>query len=831
LSKELEILQRRLEREKAARKQAESILEVKAAELYEVNQSLELQVKERTAALEKSEQQYRSIIESADDIIYNIDSNGNFSFVNPAGLNYTGYEEDEVIGKSFLKVIRDDYKEEVQKFYLDVLVNKRDKTYSEFPISTKAGSTLWIGQNVKMIEGENEIISFSVLARDITKRKIAEAELILAQDKLKKSELKYRGIMENMMLGLLEVNNDGVIMKAYPRFCEMVGYEEHELIGKVAEDIFMVHEKDREMIKEKNLSRRENKSDVYETRIKKKDGSIIDVIINGAPFHDQFGNIKGSIGIHYDNTERNRLSREIKKAKLIAEKAQAAEAEFLASMSHEMRTPLNAIVGMSHLLQDAKLNNEESEYLEILSGSANVLQQLISDVLDISKIDAGHLELQHQPFNLNKLLKNLERTFAVKLESKNVFIKTVSNLKLDHLLYGDELILNQIFLNLLGNAEKFTAKGTIIIHVNEIENTRDKVRLELAVSDTGVGMDTKQLDKIFEQFKQASSEIRKEYGGTGLGLAITKKLIQLLGSEIKVESTKDVGTKFYFEIELEKSDILIKQEKKILTQKLEFSEIEHPVLIVEDNAMNQKYITRLLEKWKLKYVLTANGQEAVDACKDQLFSLVFMDIQMPILDGYKATKLIRNSENLNKNTPIIALSASTLLSKKQMALNSGMTDFLSKPYNPTQLSRVILNHLGINETSDAIPEPRNEYTFNSKLDVSYLQDTYADDLEYYLDMMDIFLETVPLEITHLKNAQTSKNFIQFAKTIHKLKPTFTMVGLPDHSKSFEAIELDAKIESNDAFKAFNKIETLIEEDLQIIELEKNKLAAYLKQLN
>lgn len=704
MSKEIEILKRRLEREKAARKQAESILEVKAAELYEVNQSLELQVKERTAALEKSEQQYRSIIETADDIIYNIDSNGNFSFVNPAGLNYTGFEEDEVIGKSFLKVIRDDYKEEVQKFYLDVLVNKRDKTYSEFPISTKAGSTLWIGQNVNMIKGENEIVSFSVLARDITKRKIAEAELILAQDKLKK-------------------------------------------------------------------------------------------------------------------------------AKLIAEKAQEAEAEFLASMSHEMRTPLNAIIGMSHLLHDANLNSEETEYLEILSGSANVLQQLISDVLDISKIDAGHLELQHQPFDLLKLLKNLERTFAVKLESKNVFIKTESNLKLDHLVFGDELILNQIFLNLLGNAEKFTAEGNIIIHIAEKEHTKEHIRLELAVSDTGVGMDTKQLDKIFEQFKQASSEIRKEYGGTGLGLAITKKLINLLGSEIKVDSKKDVGTKFYFNLVLEKTDIPITQEEKILTQKLEFSDIEYPVLIVEDNAMNQKYITRLLEKWKLKYVLTQNGQEAIDACNKQKFSLVFMDIQMPILDGYQATKRIRNSENLNKDTPIVALSASTLLSKKQMALNSGMTDFLSKPYNPTQLSRVILNHLSINENTGTITASSDKYEFNKKLDVTYLKETYADDLEYYLDMMQIFLETVPSEFTHLKTAEELKDFLQFAKTIHKLKPTFTMVGLPEHSKSFEAIELDAKIESHDAFKAFNKIKILIEEDLKKIELEKNKLAAYLKQLN
>ncbi len=701
MSKEIDILKRRLAREHAARKQAEGILEAKAKELYEVNQSLEAQVKERTAALKKSEQQYRSIVESADDIIYNIDSNGNFSFVNPAGLSYTGYPAEEVIGQSFLKVIRNDYKEEVQKFYLDVLVNKKNKTYSEFPISTKSGETLWIGQNVKMIQDGNDVISFSVLARDITKRKIAEAE-------------------------------------------------------------------------------------------------------------------------------RNRLSKEIKKAQLIAESAQAAEAEFLASMSHEMRTPLNAIIGMSHLLQDAKLNEDEAEYLDILVSSATVLQQLISDVLDISKIDAGHLELQQKPFDLFKLIKNLERTFSIKMENKDVTVKIDTDLVLENLLIGDELILNQIFLNLLGNAEKFTNHGEIIIGVKQILNTENKVRLDLSVSDTGMGMDPDQLEKIFEQFKQASSEIRREYGGTGLGLAITKKLISLYNSEIKVLSQKGKGTKFSFELELNKSKIPIAKEEELFVKKLEFSDIDNPVLIVEDNVMNQKYITKLFEKWKLKYVLTQNGKEAVEACSIQKYSMIFMDIQMPILDGYQATMKIRASKNLNNNTPIVALTASTLLSKKQLAINSGMTDFLSKPFNPNQLSRIILNHLSTKNVSEIANTDSSIFRFNPKLDAQYLIKNYQDDLEYCADMMEIFIETIPEEITVLDQSMKEKDFQNFAKTAHKLKPTFTMVGLSKLSKAFEILELDAKIESNDAFKKFKTLRKEISDGLKLVALEKEKILNQLK---
>ncbi len=693
MPEQIEILKRRLEREKLARKQAESILEAKAQELYEVNQSLERIVKERTIALEQSEKKYRSIVESAADIIYNIDANGNFSFVNPAGLNYTGYISEEVIGKSFTNIIREDHKAKVQAFYLDVLNNQKAQSYFEFPIITKKGETLWIGQNVKLIQNPNGVISFSVLARDIT--------------------------------------------------------------------------------------------------------------------------------------ERIKLGRELQEAKLIAENAQRAEAEFLASMSHEMRTPLNAIIGMTHLLQDAELNKEEREFLSILFSSADVLQRLISDVLDISKIDAGKLDLQSKPFDLIKLLKNLERTFAVKLEEKNVTIRTESDVTLTHLLLGDELIINQIFLNLLGNAEKFTKLGEIIIHINQLESNDQTLKLRLGVSDTGIGMDQEQLDKIFEQFKQASAEIRQNYGGTGLGLAITKKLISLLDSEIVVESQKDKGTKFFFDLVFQRSSIPVGKEEELYSKKLKFSKLEFPVLIVEDNAMNQKYITRLMQKWNLDYELAHNGLEAVNKCKTNKYSLIFMDLQMPIMDGYEATNFIRTKPNQNKEIPIIALTASTLLSKKQHALNSGMSDFLSKPFNPKQLSKIILSHLP-NSASEQEEEINiSTFVFNKDLDIQYLEENYGDDLEYCQDIMETFLESVPVELEHFDQAIKTNNFLEMARIAHKLKPTFQMVGYPKLTKEFEILELDAKIESKDAIKEYPILKKKILKLMKMILSEKENIEIYL----
>ncbi len=828
MSTDAEILQRRLERERAARKQAEAILEAKAKELYELNQSLELQIQQRTAQLEESERSYRNIVDNADDIIYNISAEGIFTYVNPAALAITEFTAEEAIGSRFQNIIRDDFKEKVIIFYAEMVRNKKEKTYYEFPIVSKSGRDIWIGQKTNLVEDKDGSFSFTVMARDITKRKIAEAELIIAKNEIEKSEYKYRSIMENMMLGLLEVDLEGRVTKAYPRFCEMVGYQEKEIIGKIAEDILMPDMESKEAIKEKNKERLDKKSDVYETVVKRKNGELVNVLISAAPFYDSFGKVIGSIGIHYDITERNRLKVELEKAKSLAEKAQQAEAHFLASMSHEIRTPLNAIVGMSHLLQDAKLNSDEKEYLEILKSSSNVLQKLISDVLDISKIDAGKLEIHNKPFDLEKLVLNLKRTFQVKLDSKPVSVISHQNFELDHLVLGDELLLNQILLNLIGNAEKFTEKGFITIDLELLERKKESLSIKFLVKDTGVGIARDQLSKIFEQFKQAHAEIRKDYGGTGLGLAITKKLIDLLGSEIFVESEIGKGTSFSFILDFGTTDIKTNEIEKYYSEELKFAEIDGRVLIVEDNPMNQKYITRLLEKWGLQYHVSNNGEEAVEICQREKFAIIFMDLQMPIMNGYEATNEIREKENLNQETPIVALTASTLLSKKQMALDAGMSDFLSKPFNPKQLSETLLNQFKLEAKEEVKSDSSNQFAFNPKLDVDYLIEQYGDDLQYGMEMMEVFLESVQLEFEVMKTSVSIDDFKTFAKSAHKIKPTFTMVGLSQFSTLFAQIEKEAKANKAEAFDLFGSVSKELKPYFQLIQSEIDKLHSHLK---
>ncbi len=281
---------------------------------------------------------------------------------------------------------------------------------------------------------------------------------------LRESEEKYRGIIENMELGLMEVDNNDVIIRPYERFCQMVGYTAEELIGKIAAEVF-VDEELRAIIDDQNKERKHGRSSVYEVPIRCKDGSVIWVLISGAPIHNLKGEIIGSIGIHYDISEKKRLIEDLALAKRIAEESQLAEKQFLANMSHEIRTPLNAIIGMAHLLYDTKPTVEQREFLDVLKNSSNFLHALISDILDMSKIEAGQIELITKEIDLIGIIRTHQKAYELRTEGRPIEVEALIDARLEGNFIGDELLINQVLNNLLSNAEKFTEQGAIGISV------------------------------------------------------------------------------------------------------------------------------------------------------------------------------------------------------------------------------------------------------------------------------------------------------------------------------------------------------------------------------
>jgi signal transduction histidine kinase/FixJ family two-component response regulator/HPt (histidine-containing phosphotransfer) domain-containing protein len=497
-----------------------------------------------------------------------------------------------------------------------------------------------------------------------------------------------------------------------------------------------------------------------------------------------------------------RRTMQFQAAKHRAEAAEEAQKRFLANMSHEIRTPLNAIIGMAHLLYDTRPTVQQLDYLNVIKDSGNHLHNLISDILDYSKIEAGKMEIQAKPFDLIGLVKTLQKTFQLKVEGKPIRVEAFVDTELDGWVIGDAVLLNQILINLLSNAEKFTDKGKIGVRVGLADKTDKDYLVEFEVYDTGIGMDADELPRIFEDFQQLDNELKIKYKGTGLGLTITRKLLELQGGTIDVQSRKGRGTTFTFTLKYQKTvnPLAIAVQAPEETTQLPIS--AGKILIAEDNQMNLKYLTGLLRKWELEYDIALNGKEATEFAAAHPYSLILMDIQMPIMDGNEATLVIRNTRNPNTNVPIIALTASALLDRKARATATGMTDFVTKPFNPTQLLEKLHQYLPKNDSKMVVAEAemvemnanKDAFSFDKRLDIAFLNDFYEGDWEHACEMFDIFLTGSLKDLNELSPALKAADWKQMASLAHKLKPTFAMVGLTQITQYVENLEKSVKQE-------------------------------------
>jgi CheY-like chemotaxis protein len=424
------------------------------------------------------------------------------------------------------------------------------------------------------------------------------------------------------------------------------------------------------------------------------------------------------------------------------------------------------------------------------------------------------LEVHPKEFDLIGLIKSIQKTFQLKLESKPVEIKTKIDPRIETTVLGDDLLLNQILFNLVGNSEKFTNEGTIKVTVKLLEKTGNQLNLEFKVEDTGIGIEPEKKKLIFQDFKQASNEIKLKYGGTGLGLAITKRLVEMQGGSIEVDSVYGQGTTFTFNLTYEDTGRKAIMSNQELTQAEDFSSGKLRVLVVEDNYMNRKYISTLLTNWNIYHKMVTDGQQAIDICQKEKFDLIFMDIQMPIMNGFEATIAIRNTNNPNQEIPILALTASAMIKEREKAEEVGMSGFLTKPFTPIQLLKVISQYKNTEEEEETITEASIDegFSFNQALDLSYLDEFYEGDFEHAMDMFEIFLEYSLEEFKELPNHLENKDREAFRKLTHKLKPAMSMVGLTWITKQMQQLEKAA--DNNASFEALGELLQIIQDEIE-----------------
>lgn len=474
-----------------------------------------------------------------------------------------------------------------------------------------------------------------------------------------------------------------------------------------------------------------------------------------------------------------------------------AKEQFLANISHEIRTPINGIAGMATLLSKDQNPEERETYLNAILNSAENLKVIINDLLDLSAIQSGKLKFEKIAFNLTDLLPALINTFTYQAKEKKITLGYTIHEKLNKIFLGDPVRLNQILNNLVSNAVKFTHSGSIHIHCSLEREQQSTCWIRMEVSDTGVGIPQEKLSTIFESFSQADASVTRKYGGTGLGLTIVKQLVELQNGRITVISKEGVGSTFIVLIPYDKAKNLSKAGAVAKTQrKADLSITSLDVLLVEDNDINRLYAKSILKNWNCATETAENGLVAVEKLRSKDFDVVLMDVQMPVMDGYEATLAMRMMEPPKNEVPIVALTANATKADIEKCLAAGMNDYLPKPFTPDDLYRKLFDELKIKPTLPIEKRQPRPTPSGPSYNLDYLREVSGNNQEFIQEMVQTFVTTLPQILDDMDQATKAKDWDRLSRLAHQIKPTFTLMGLQDLHKKVLQIESNSKARTN-----------------------------------
>lgn len=549
-------------------------------------------------------------------------------------------------------------------------------------------------------EGDDDIgqlgAAFNSMSRAVAER---IQELAGAHDALAQSEERFNLAMQGANDGMWDWDIAHGKVNYSPRWKAMRGFAQDELNDDLSEWERLTHPEDLGNTYAAVNAHLEGKTPLYEVeyRILTKQGETRWILDRGIAVRDKDNKPYRMVGTNVDITAQKQIQEELQKAKEAAEAASAAKAAFLATMSHEIRTPMNGIIGMNGLLLDTQLTEEQSQYAQLVQQSAESLLTVINDILDLSKLEAGRLEIVAAPFNLEHLARQVAGFLRPRANEKAIELRVNIAPEATGVFLGDQNRIRQVLMNLAGNAIKFTETGHVELGFQRIADTW----LRVTVLDTGIGIPETAQDKLFGMFNQVDSSIARRFGGTGLGLAISRRLVELMGGRIGVQSQAGAGSTFWFMLALPRVDTEqqpavvpettstpAKAETASWTDKKETKKTLH-ILLAEDNRVNQMLAVKLIEKFGYQTEVAENGRLALERVQDSHFDLIFMDMQMPEMDGLSATRAIRALGGKWADIPIIAMTANAMQSDREACIAAGMNDFLSKPLSRAALQRVL----------------------------------------------------------------------------------------------------------------------------------------------
>jgi PAS domain S-box-containing protein len=661
--------------------------------------ALAIERKQKEKQIYKQSARLKAIFESSSHLIWSVDQNFNFTSYNQNYFRTNGdfYNIDPIdrtVNEDPLMTTFD--RKFWQKKYKHAFEGKFQ--HFEVPLRSKTDSQeIWKEIFLNPIYQEDgKIEEVFAIAHDITEKKSSDMALI-------ESEEKFRNIFESFQDIYFRFDKSGTITMVSPSVKELLGYEQVFVLGNNIGNFYTMPDHFYKMVR---MLMREKSLRNVEASVKTKSGSRIQLLCNIRVLYDKKNRYAYLEGVARDITNLKEANLELQKAKEVAERSLKVKQNFLANMSHEIRTPMNGVIGTIDLLNNTILDEDQSRHVKTIKKSSETLLNILNDILDLSKIEAGKLELKRTPIKLKNTLEKLYALFSQQAEAKdiNLYYHLDDNLPENALI--DETRLLQVLSNLTSNAIKFTDGGSSInISLKTVAKNGKKNVIKVVVSDSGIGISQENIKKLFSSFSQIEDTSTKTFGGTGLGLSISKELCKMMGGDIGVYSALGLGSSFWFTFEAEETNEEAIDEEKLLQQDVVisnfFSDIVPVVLLVDDNMVNRQVAGEILQKSGCEVHVAINGQDAIDQAQKRPYNVIFMDIQMPDMDGVTATKKIKEL-GLKNQAPIVAMTAYSMKEDKERFLKSGLDDYISKPIKANELLNKIRSILNIKDAGTEI---------------------------------------------------------------------------------------------------------------------------------
>lgn len=702
--------------------------------------------------------EYLALIDQVKEVIFQTDAEGHWVFLNPAWTEITGFSISESLGRSFVEFVHPDDRAENQRKFQPLIRRQKDYCRHEVRYLHQSGGYRWIEVFARLIVNlEGHAAGTVGTLRDVTERRRAEERFRVLFEYSSDAHLIFD---EN---GIIDCNNAALALLRCSKE-QILGLHPARLSPERQPDGRLSMEKCAEMDRIATERCRHR----FEWTHRRFDGTEIPVEVTLTPV--QLDGKRVLLVVWHDLSERKAAEAALNAAKEAAEAANRAKSDFLAIMSHEIRTPMNGVVGMTGLLLGTALSDEQRHYAETVQASAQSLLTVINDILDYSKIEAGRLSIEPVRFDLKQCMTDVAGLLRPKAAQKSLDFQLDYSAQLATRFVGDPIRIRQIIMNLGDNAIKFTRSGKVRIEVSGEDCDGFETKLRFKVIDTGIGIPVEVQPRLFEKFTQADSSTTRKFGGTGLGLAICKRLTALMGGDISMQSEAGKGTTFTLSLCLPRNlcptcpdESTAPAADLYSTPALDVS-VAPRVLLAEDNVINQALAVALLGKMGCKVDIAHNGLEAVRMARDNSYSFILMDCQMPEMDGYEATALIRQAEPPGVRVPIIAVTANAMQGDRDRCISQGMDDYLSKPIVPNDLRKTLQRWAAQAEEKPASPA----------FDLNLALDRMEGDRALFNALATSFVSNLPQQILKLKAHVDKRDARQVSLVAHTVKGSTAM---------------------------------------------------------